>query len=402
MIKNLANHLNTFYLATSKSNLILCESFTSCLARDGHAIALIGYDDTRQAFMFVNSWGPFWGLNGYGWISYDLIANNDLEAYVMFDGPNAVIAEMYNSTSNAGIGTLGYYSGDVNGDGNSDVIHPWNNNGTLAIITHDITGSPTSYLTNQTMYGSGATSLGFIPVDANGDGKTDLVQAWKNGNNLAMSLFTSSGSSFTNTWGTTTGSGYQNLRLLPVDYDGDGKTDIAHLWNNNGNLGIIVYKSNGSSYSTVLSTTAATGSGNVGFIPADYDGDGKTDIIQLWNNNGALGVVVIRSTGSTYSVAWSTTMGQGSLNTGFAPLDYDGDGKMDFVQGWNNGGKMNFLLYRSTGSSYVYNSNTATRQGAGILALLPQRRSNSARTGVTQVWNNNSKTAFFRYDSMTY
>lgn len=370
--------------------------------RGWHAIALIGYDDTRQAFRFINSWDTWWGLGGYGWISYDLIANHDLEAYVMFDGPNAVLAEMYSSTSNAGIGTLGYYSGDVNGDGNTDVIHPWNNNGTLSIIAHDITSAPTSYLVNQTMNGHGATSQGFIPADVNGDGKTDLVQAWKNGNNMALSVFTSNGSSFTNTWNTTTGSGYQNVRLLPVDYNGDGKTDIAHLWNNNGSLGIVVYQSNGSSYSTVLSTTVPTGSVALGFIPADYDGDGKTDIVQVWNNNGSLGVIVIRSTGSNYSVAWNTTMGQGSPNVGFAPLDYDGDGKMDFVQGWNNGGKMNYIIYRSTGSSYVYQTNVATRQGTANLALLPQKRAASARTGVTQVWNNSTKTAFFRYDSMVY
>lgn len=370
--------------------------------RGWHAIALTGYDDTRQAFSFINSWDVFWGLNGHGWISYDLIANNDLEAYVMFDGTNPPIAETWNSISTAGIGTLGYYSGDVNGDGNSDVIHPWNNNGTLAILAHDITGTPTTAFVNQTMWGAGSTNVGFAAADVNGDGKTDLVQGWKNGNNLALSVFTSSGSSFSHTWTGTTSNGYQNLRLLPVDYDGDGKTDIAQLWNNNGSLGIIIYRSNGSSYSAVASTTLAVGSGNIGFIPADYDGDGKTDIVQTWNNNGSLGVIVIRSTGSNYTVAWNTTMGQGSPNAGFAPVDYDGDGKMDFVQGWNNGGNLNFLLYKSTGSSYTYQSNIVTRQGSTNLGLLPQRRAGNARTGVTQVYNNNTKTAFIRYDAITY
>jgi C1A family cysteine protease len=40
-----------------------------------HGITLVGYDDTRQAFKFVNSWGTGWGVNGYGWISYDMITN---------------------------------------------------------------------------------------------------------------------------------------------------------------------------------------------------------------------------------------------------------------------------------------------------------------------------------------
>lgn len=35
----------------------------------GHAIALVGYSDARQAFLCRNSWGP-WGLKGYFWMPY--------------------------------------------------------------------------------------------------------------------------------------------------------------------------------------------------------------------------------------------------------------------------------------------------------------------------------------------
>ncbi len=40
---------------------------------DGHSIALVGYDDSRNnggVFLFRNSWGPHWGNGGYGSISY--------------------------------------------------------------------------------------------------------------------------------------------------------------------------------------------------------------------------------------------------------------------------------------------------------------------------------------------
>lgn len=36
----------------------------------GHAIAVIGYDDSKQAFKVQNSWGTSWGQQGYFWISY--------------------------------------------------------------------------------------------------------------------------------------------------------------------------------------------------------------------------------------------------------------------------------------------------------------------------------------------
>jgi len=36
----------------------------------GHAMCVIGYDDGKQAFEVLNSWGEKWGDNGFGWIRY--------------------------------------------------------------------------------------------------------------------------------------------------------------------------------------------------------------------------------------------------------------------------------------------------------------------------------------------
>lgn len=36
----------------------------------GHAISIIGYDDATQSFLIRNSWGPEWGENGFGRVSY--------------------------------------------------------------------------------------------------------------------------------------------------------------------------------------------------------------------------------------------------------------------------------------------------------------------------------------------
>jgi C1A family cysteine protease len=54
------------------------DSFSDPLAYDpskasigGHAIALVGYDDSLKSFKFVNSWGNNWGEDGFGWITYD-------------------------------------------------------------------------------------------------------------------------------------------------------------------------------------------------------------------------------------------------------------------------------------------------------------------------------------------
>ena len=37
----------------------------------GHAVALVGFDDVKRAWLIKNSWGEDWGEKGYAWISYD-------------------------------------------------------------------------------------------------------------------------------------------------------------------------------------------------------------------------------------------------------------------------------------------------------------------------------------------
>lgn len=47
----------------------------------GHAMCVIGYDDRKQAFQLMNSWGPEWGNNGVGWVRYADFKEFVREAY---------------------------------------------------------------------------------------------------------------------------------------------------------------------------------------------------------------------------------------------------------------------------------------------------------------------------------
>lgn len=44
----------------------------------GHAILIVGYDITKNWFIFRNSWGTEWGDAGYGYIPFDYLTNNNL------------------------------------------------------------------------------------------------------------------------------------------------------------------------------------------------------------------------------------------------------------------------------------------------------------------------------------
>lgn len=51
----------------------------------GHALYVIGYDDAMGGFQVVNSWGPFWGDNGYGYLSYEFVSQYAWEAWYAVD-----------------------------------------------------------------------------------------------------------------------------------------------------------------------------------------------------------------------------------------------------------------------------------------------------------------------------
>ncbi len=53
-----------------------------------HAMVVVGYDDGRQAFRILNSWGKNWGDGGYAWIGYSVFSKVVDELYVARDFAN--------------------------------------------------------------------------------------------------------------------------------------------------------------------------------------------------------------------------------------------------------------------------------------------------------------------------
>jgi len=53
----------------------------------GHAVCVVGYDDTKQVIKFRNSWGNGWGANGYGYLPYISVGQYLMDAWSMVDIP---------------------------------------------------------------------------------------------------------------------------------------------------------------------------------------------------------------------------------------------------------------------------------------------------------------------------
>ena len=64
----------------------------------GHALTAVGFDDDTQLLKFKNSWSPYWGSAGYGYIPYSYVNDFVWDAWTAID--ISVTNEMLKGTRN--------------------------------------------------------------------------------------------------------------------------------------------------------------------------------------------------------------------------------------------------------------------------------------------------------------
>jgi len=216
-----------------------------------------------------------------------------------------------------------------------------NNNSDFEIIT-----APVPRNSATTPAPCGAAPTGNAPIDFNGDGKTDfaVVRNTGGGANGQVTWFTNQNGSATNTvtpWGSASDF------FVPLDYDGDGKTDVA-VWRAGAPFTAAYYILQSSNNTLRVDIFGQTGDDPS--VTGDWDGDGKDDpaIYRGGANAGDPSLWAFRA--STTGVINIRQWGQ---NGDFpAPGDYDGDGKHDLaIQRNAGGGQARFWFYLSATSS---------------------------------------------------
>ncbi|MDB9448708.1 FG-GAP repeat domain-containing protein [Dolichospermum circinale] len=185
--------------------------------------------------------------------------------------------------------------GDFNGDGKDDLAKPFDNRNRLANIDVHLSGG---YYFTMERWANGQggfwDSQKWLAGDFNGDGKDDMAKVFNDGGLATIDVHLSSGQGFTmQRWTTREGGFWDSQRWLVGDFNGDGKDDMGKAFNDNGLATIDVHLSSGQGFTMQRAVTRqGTFSADQQWLVGDFNGDGKDEFTKAFNDQGFASVDV--------------------------------------------------------------------------------------------------------------
>ena len=294
----------------------------------------------------VGGWDPvairdmFGDIDGDGRTDLVRVYKNGTSAYAQVNRSDGT---GYPSVAwNSSIGTwnsdIKDFLADVTGDGRADLVRIWPNSsagGAFAQVNpSNGAGFPTQSF-NASVGGWNPCCIKELFADVNADSKADLVRIWKDGTAARAQVSLSDGKGYPVVATNNPIGGWNDSTLdYLADVSGDSKADLVRIWDN-GSAFAQVNPSNGTGFPTQTfnGTVGGWNPGHVYNHLADLNGDGKSDLVRIWDNGGAYAQVSL-STGLGYPApSWNGGVGGWNpsvISDQFA--DVNGDGRADLVR----------------------------------------------------------------------
>jgi Subtilase family len=239
---------------------------------------------------------------------------------------------------------------------NTDSIYP------------SVNASAASSLTNErwaNQQGGFWNEQKWLAGDFNGDGKEDLANVFNDAGKASVDVHLSNGNSFINErWATQQGGFWNNQKWLVSDFNGDGKEDLAKVFNDSNQASIDVHLSNSSSFTIKRwATKQGRFSNNQKWLAGDFNGDKIDDLAKVFNDSNQASIDVHLSNGSSLTnQRWATQQGGFWSEQKWLVGDFNGDRQADLANVFNDTDQATIDVHLSNGSS-LRNQRWATQQG---------------------------------------
>ncbi|HJQ27375.1 MAG TPA: RHS repeat-associated core domain-containing protein [Blastocatellia bacterium] len=270
------------------------------------------------------------------------------------------------STLNQQPNQLGVQQMDVSGSGSTDIVQLWfDQNGEMNATTYLATpgpDGPTFVQAADSLLGYFPQAHQLFPADVNGDGRTDLLIAYQGSNgNLKLAVFLSNGSGFDPAPASPLDTGDpwldgQHLQFFAMDANGDGRTDLVEAYSHSDpDQGELLYfrtylSSFGDGSNQMFSEAIVSPTSDparpvtpLAFWAMDVNGDGMMDLVRVWqqgaDDNLMASAYLSVSTGLnqvSFAAQVVSALGTFSLadQKAFLPVDVNGNGTQDLLQVW--------------------------------------------------------------------
>jgi FG-GAP-like repeat/Bacterial Ig-like domain (group 3) len=218
---------------------------------------------------------------------------------------------------------LSMVAGDFNGDGNLDLAVANSGSNTLTILLGNGDGTFTAAASPAT----GSSPCSVVTGDFNGDGKLDLAVTNASSNTVSILLGNGDG---TFTAAASPATDKNPVSVAVGDFNGDGNLDLAVANQGVNDLTILLGKGNGTF--TAASSQAIAGPDSVAV--GDFNGDGIADLavagsdaaVLLGNGEGTFTASVTLPRVDNFDIQYQWMV----------PADFNGDGRTDIAGLLNN------------------------------------------------------------------
>lgn len=334
-----------------------------------------------------------------GLVARDFDNNGQMDLAVALHNSSSVAMLMnaggvLQNTGSTGVGfdprSLG--AGDVDGDGDTDVVSSNRDGNSVSVLLNNGTG--TMSLAGTTSVGSDLR--GVVVADFNGDNLDDVAVSSHDSRQVAVLMSTGGGALGAPTL-LSVGAGRRPEGLTAADLNGDGQVDLAAATSLNNDSWATVFINAGGSFG-FPQHFAFLGVDAGPIVAADFDLDGDADLATA--NQDSNDVSILQNSGTGFFGS-PTSVSTGVSPDGLAAGDLDGDGDADLATANQDSNNVSVLMNPGAGNAWSnFCQTSANSAGAGAIMDASGSSSVNANTFTLEVTGAvPSSTGMFFYGS---